>query len=102
MTGVDRMTTEQQAPPKEEFFDAVRRHICQILGFDFGFIDFAQGHEIFNLVSFSADDNDAEARQFVEKLTDEHNQPVTATNTLLAQKVKQTQNPWQGLVIPAA
>ncbi|HEY9776982.1 MAG TPA: diguanylate cyclase [Planktothrix sp.] len=87
-----------QDPPKEEFFDAVRRHICQILGFDYGFIDYAQGHEILSLVSFSADDSDAEARQFVEKLIDEHNQPVTATNTLLAQKVKQTQSPWQGLV----
>ncbi|MGH9548686.1 MAG: response regulator, partial [Terriglobales bacterium] len=86
--------------PKEEFFDAVRRHICQILGFDYGFIDFAQAHEIINLVSFSADDSNLEARGFIDSLQDEHNQPVSTTNTHLAQKVKQTQKPWQGRLYP--
>lgn len=98
MTGTDRLSQEHGLPAREEFFDAVRRHICQILGFDYGFIDFAQGHEIINLVSFSAEDSDAEAKQFINSLIDEHNQAVTATNTHLAQKVKQTQRPWQGRV----
>jgi diguanylate cyclase (GGDEF)-like protein/putative nucleotidyltransferase with HDIG domain len=100
VTGVDRASQELNLPPKEEFFDAVRRHICQILGFDYGFIDFAQGHEIINLVSFSAADSDTEARQFVESLADEHNQPLTVANTHLTQKAKQTQKPWQGRVFP--
>lgn len=104
LTGTDRITQESNLPAKEEFFDAVRRHICQILGFDYGFIDFARAHEIINLVSFSADDNDAEARMFIESLVDEHNQPVTSANTHVAQKVKQTQKPWQSRVYarPAA
>jgi hypothetical protein len=29
----------ESALPKEEFLDAVQRHICQVLGFDYGFID---------------------------------------------------------------
>jgi len=45
---------EQQLPEKEEFFDAVRRHICQALGFDFVFVDVVREPEIINLISFSA------------------------------------------------
>jgi Response regulator containing a CheY-like receiver domain and a GGDEF domain len=81
---------------KTEFLDAVRRHICQILAFDYGFIDMASGHEITNLATFSVDDEDDVANEFVESLVDEHKQPITGANTLGAQKVKQTQRAWIG------
>lgn len=93
MTGIDQASQEQKLPDKDEFFDAIRRHICQILGFDYGFIDICRGHEIVTLLAFSAEDNSTEARQFVETLRDEHNQAVTNANTHLAQKVKQTEQP---------
>ncbi len=93
---------EQELPEKEEFFDAVRRHICQALGFDFVFVDLVRDPEIVNLISFSAEDEDKEAREFVDTLSDENQQPLTVANTHVAQKVKQTQRPWIGKVFMAS
>ena len=64
--------------PKEEFLDAVQRHICQVLGFDFGFIDLVSGHEIVNVITFSGEDekSEEEARKSVKNLTDENKQPL--------------------------
>ncbi len=87
---------EQLLPEKEEFFDAIRRHICQALGFDFVFVDFVREPELVNLISFSAEDEDKEAREFVDTLSDENQQPLTAANTHVAQNVKKTQRPWIG------
>ena len=78
----------QAPPPKEEFLDAVQRHICQVLGFDFGFIDIVEGHEIHNLVSFSADADNSDGLKLVHGLQDENKQPLVVSNSLLAQKVK--------------
>lgn len=83
-------------PPKEEFFDAFKRHICQILGFDFGFIDLSREHDLLNVYTFSAADDMTEARQFVEELEDEHQQPLTVANTHLSQKVTHTQGSFVG------
>lgn len=96
MTGIDRISQEQRLPPKEEFFDAVKRHICQILGFDFGFIDLTKEHELVNVFTFSAGDDLQEAETFVQSLYDEHKQPLTVANTHVAQKVKQTERAWVG------
>jgi diguanylate cyclase (GGDEF)-like protein/putative nucleotidyltransferase with HDIG domain len=91
VSGLDNISRERKRSDTE--VDAVRRHICQILGFDYGFIDMVRGHEIKTVTSFSADDNEEEAHTFVKTLVDEHKQPVLASNTLIAQKVKQTQRP---------
>lgn len=93
---------EQQLPEKEEFFDAVRRHICQALGFDFVFVDVVREPEIVNLISFSAEDEDKEAREFVGTLSDENQQVLTLANTHVAQNVKKTQRPWIGKVFMAS
>jgi diguanylate cyclase (GGDEF)-like protein/putative nucleotidyltransferase with HDIG domain len=94
VTGLDNLPKEQTIPPREEFFDAVRRHICQVLGFDIGFIDLVSGHEIATVVSFATEENNSEIKAIIETLMDEHKQPLTLSNTHLAQKVKQTQKPW--------
>jgi diguanylate cyclase (GGDEF)-like protein/putative nucleotidyltransferase with HDIG domain len=86
----------EQSQSKGEFLDAIRRHICQILGFDFGFIDVLSGHEIKNVASFCFDDEADVAGEFVEALLDENKQAVTVANTLVAQKVRQTKRPWVG------
>ncbi|MGD9684378.1 MAG: diguanylate cyclase [Candidatus Obscuribacterales bacterium] len=81
--------------PREESLDAVRRHICQVLGFDYAFIDLVSGHEITNVASFSAESDD-EPNDFIASLTDEHKQPLTVANTLLAQKIVTTRHAWIG------
>jgi diguanylate cyclase (GGDEF)-like protein len=96
VTGTESISQEAKLPPKEEFFDAVKRHICHILGFDYGFIDLSRQHDLLNVYTFSAADDDAEARLFVERLQDEHEQPLAVANTHLAQKVTHTQSPWVG------
>ncbi len=62
MTGKSNLNSDQalkmSAAPREEFLDAVERHICQVLGFDYGFIDIVSGHDIVNLVDFSAAEKD--------------------------------------------
>ena len=80
----------------------MRRHICQVLGFDYGFLDSVRGHEIKTLQIFSAADDAQEAHQFVGTLVDEHKQPVVAANTHVAQKVKQTQRSWVGKIFTTA
>ncbi len=87
---------DDQSQSKGEFLDAIRRHICQILGFDFGFIDVSAGHEIKNVASFCFEDEADVAGEFVEALLDENKQPITTANTLVAQKVKETRRSWIG------
>lgn len=92
-------TEHKQIPPgepKEEFLDAVQRHICQVLGFDFGYIDLVNGHDINNVVAFSADDGNQDSRQSAAALVDENKQSLAVANSLLAQKVKSTKRPWSG------
>lgn len=83
-------------PAKEEYLDAVERHICQVLGFDYGFIDIVSGHDIENVVSFTAATHDEQVDKLVQELIDENKQPLAVANTLVAQKVKSTQRPWIG------
>ena len=80
------------AKARQESFDAVRRHICQVLNFDCGFIDRVNNHEITTAVTFSADDSE-DVNKLLDGLVDEHKQSVTVANTLLAQKVLQTRSP---------
>lgn len=96
VTGTENLPKEQAIPAREEFFDAVRRHICGFLGFDIGFIDLVSGHEIVTVASFSTEGNNAEVQPIIESLQDEHKQPLKLANTHLAQKVKQTQKAYVG------
>jgi diguanylate cyclase (GGDEF)-like protein/putative nucleotidyltransferase with HDIG domain len=91
----------ESALPKEEFLDAVQRHICQVLGFDYGFIDLVNGHDINNVIAFSADDTSADAKKSVASLCDENKQPLLVANSLLVQKVKSTRRPWVGKAFSA-
>lgn len=96
MTAADQKSADDRLPGQEEFFDAVRRHICQVLGFDYCFIDVVAGHEAINFTSFSATELDNDAADLVHSLEDEHQQPLSVAHTLLTQKVKQSQKPWIG------
>jgi diguanylate cyclase (GGDEF)-like protein/putative nucleotidyltransferase with HDIG domain len=99
VSGTEQLFPESpRSPVREKTLDAVEKHICQVLGFDFGFIDVVSGHEIVNLHYFSAvpDEELSSARKFAANLIDENKQPLAVANTLTAQKVKQTQKPWVG------
>ncbi|MCA0312557.1 MAG: diguanylate cyclase [Candidatus Melainabacteria bacterium] len=100
MTGKSNLNSDQalkmSAAPREEFLDAVERHICQVLGFDYGFIDIVSGHDIVNLVDFSAAEKDEQTLNLVRNLLDENKQPLAVANSLLSQKVKSTQRAWVG------
>jgi diguanylate cyclase (GGDEF)-like protein/putative nucleotidyltransferase with HDIG domain len=102
VTSTNKVTSDQDLPGHEEFFDAVRRHICHVLGFDYGLIDLVRGHEIINVMSFSAASEDEERSEQIDSLHDEHQQPLTVAHTLIAQKVKQTKKPWSGRVFSSA
>ena len=86
-------TNNDKQAGNEEFFDAVRRHICHILGFDFGLIDILREHKFENILSFIAEDKDESWKAEIEKFHDEHQQPMPVAHTLLAQKAKQTRRP---------
>ena len=96
MTSGNRISQEQMLPGYEEFFDAVRRHICQVLSFDYGLVDVVRGHEVVSFKLFTAAESDDPDSRQIELLEDEHQQPVTVAHTLVAQKVKQTKAPWIG------
>jgi len=95
VTRAENISEGSNRPGNEEF-DAVRRHICLVLGFDFGLIDLVRGHEVISYKSFSAAEPDEEKAELLTSLEDEHQQPLTVAHTLVAQKVKQTQKPWVG------
>jgi diguanylate cyclase (GGDEF)-like protein/putative nucleotidyltransferase with HDIG domain len=96
--GVNKIWQQGKLAQSEEFFDALRRHICLVLGYDYGLIDVVLGHEVVNLLSFSSEDDAAEIVPLLQSLSDEHQQPLTVAHTLTAQKVKQTQRSWLGHV----
>ena len=94
--GVNKIWPQDKLPQNEEFFDALRRHICHTLGYDLALIDVVCGHEVVNLLTFANEDNSENPAW--ETLKDEYQQPLTVAHTLTAQKVKQTQKAWLGHV----
>lgn len=100
MTGLDNITKGQRIPEKDEFLDALRRDICQILEFNFGFIDLVNENEIVNVFSFSEQANEAEAREIVATLQDEHGNTLATGNTNLSQQVRRFLTPFVGKAVP--
>jgi diguanylate cyclase (GGDEF)-like protein/putative nucleotidyltransferase with HDIG domain len=90
VAGINKNSKLENKPEKDEFFDAVRSHVCQTLGFDFGFVEVVSGQEILTIGTFSIEENDEEVRNVVISLHDEHNQSLELANTHSALKAKQT------------
>ncbi|MBI4533093.1 MAG: response regulator, partial [Candidatus Melainabacteria bacterium] len=93
MVSKDKFLEKKMLPGDEEFFDAVRRHICQVLGFDYGLIDLVRGHEIVNFLSFLAHSEDDHASRLAATLEDEHHEPLAMAHSLIANQVKESQRP---------
>ena len=72
--------------------DALRRHICQILGFDMALIDIVRGNSIDNLFTFYADEPGDELS--VENLVDRNGQSLSESNNDASQAVRQKYTPY--------
>lgn len=79
--------------------DALRRHICQILGFDIALIDIIRGNSIDNLFTFYAEDPGDDFS--VEQLKDGEGHSLDLSDNPLSQKVRQQYTPYVGKVHPA-
>ncbi len=84
------MTRTKKVPANEQVescIDAVRRHLCQILGFDLALIEFVNGDELITVASVAADSK-GKAGELLNNLTDENEQFIASANTDLAQEIK--------------
>lgn len=79
--------------------DALRRHICQILGFDIALIDIIRGNSIDNLFTFYAEDPGDEFS--IEQLKDSEGNTLDLSDNPLSQKVRAQYQPYVGKVTPA-
>lgn len=79
--------------------DALRRHICQILGFDIALIDIIRGTSIDNLFTFYAEDPGDDFS--VDQLRDEQGNQLDLSDNPLSQKVRQEYSPYVGKVVLA-
>lgn len=89
MTKSKKLSANEQA---ESSLDAVRRHLCQILGFDLGILDLVNGDELVTVAQVSADTK-SKAPELLSVLTDENKESISFANTQLALKVKQSKKP---------
>ncbi len=85
-----------QSPFPGQEIDALRRHICHILGFDIALIDIIRGHDIDNLIMFFAEDPDLEPAYSLTQLVDANLEPLAVAASELALQVKDTFNPYIG------
>jgi len=85
----------QHAFPGQEI-DALRRHICHILGFDVALIDIIRGEEIVNIITFLSEEPEGDAE--LNKLLDEHGHPITNADNQISRKVKSELRPYVGVV----
>jgi diguanylate cyclase (GGDEF)-like protein/putative nucleotidyltransferase with HDIG domain len=94
VTGIENIGKGKTVLDRGEFLDALRRDICQILGFDFGQIDLVNGTEITTALTFCNEEQGATIRAMVGKLEDGQKTPFLLANSPRAQQVKQTCLPW--------
>ncbi len=90
MTKSKKLSANEQA---ESSLDAVRRHLCQILGFDLGILDLVNGDELVTVAQVSADTK-SKASELLSVLTDENKESISFANTQLAHRVKQNKKPF--------
>ncbi|MBY0548168.1 MAG: diguanylate cyclase [Candidatus Obscuribacterales bacterium] len=76
--------------------DAVRRHICHILGFDYGLIDIVRGDEIITVITFASEESEAVDMHPIEQLEDENHEPLTFGNSAVARDVVRSMQPFVG------
>jgi diguanylate cyclase (GGDEF)-like protein/putative nucleotidyltransferase with HDIG domain len=91
------VTKPSHSMPGQEI-DALRRHICQILGFDIALIDIIRGNSIDNLFTFYAEDPGDDFN--IEQLRDADGNTLDLSDNALSQKVRSTYAPYVGKAVP--
>lgn len=81
-------TTTDPAELGQEL-DAVRRHICHILGFDFGIIDVLRPDGLVKLLTFSIEDENG-SDYSIDSLVDSNSESLTEPNSQIARDVVQS------------
>jgi diguanylate cyclase (GGDEF)-like protein/putative nucleotidyltransferase with HDIG domain len=75
--------------------DAVRRHICHILGFDFGIIDVLRPDGLVKLLTFSIEEEN-ENEYSMDSLVDSNGEALNEPNSQIARDIVQSQVPYVG------
>ena len=89
MTKNKQFTADEQV---ESSLDIVRRHLCQILGFDLAIIDLVNGDELVTVAQVAADTK-SQVTELLNNLVDENKESINFANTVLARKVKEDKKP---------
>lgn len=76
--------------------DAVRRHICHILGFDYGMIEVLRPDGLVKLLTFTIDEPEESQDYSIDGLEDNNGESLTDPNSRIAQLVIDTQEPHVG------
>ena len=87
MTKTKNLSALEQA---ESSLDVVRRHLCQILGFDLGVLELISQDDLVTVAQVAADTK-SKAADTLGKLTDKNHEPINFANTKLAHEVKESQ-----------
>lgn len=87
-------TLNQSAAGQE--LDAVRRHVCHVLGFDYGLIDVLRGDEQISLMRFSSQEGDSQLAYPIESLEDENRESLVEANSKIAQEVARSMQIYVG------
>lgn len=88
---------QARSPFPGQEIDALRRHICQILGFDIALIDIVRGAGIDNLITFFAEEHSEDIT--LDDFLDANHQPLSESNSQIAQEVRQKYTPYVGEVL---
>ncbi len=86
----------QRVDPRQEL-DAVRRHICHILGFDFGMIEVLRPDGLVKLLTFTIDEPDEQEEDYsADALEDENGESLGEPNSRIVLDVMDKQQPYVG------
>ncbi len=93
--GHNAADSSTQVDPGQEL-DAVRRHICNILGFDHGIVDVLRADGLVRLLTFSNDEPDSKPEYGVDSLEDSNDESLTEPNSSINSEVVETQKSFVG------
>ncbi len=87
----DASTEQKGAVDPVQELDAVRRHLCHILGFDIGIIDILRPDGLVKLLTFTIDEPDEQQEVSIDALEDGSGDPLSDANSRAAKEVVSTQ-----------
>lgn len=97
--GAGKPSGEIAVDPVQEL-DAVRRHICHILGFDYGIVDVQRPEGAVNLLTFYSDESDEIQNHPIDSLEDENGEVLTEASSQLAASVAESLQIYVGTCRP--